>query len=135
MTTEHRKAPRRKVLEISRVGAWGNVQYQHKLECGHTESRPRATRSPKLACAWCLRADAKDAELKSLAQTADDLFADVDENQEEIIARETQALIAAKFGIPNDAVSLSIEFRAGRLVVTNAVVFLEAGDVRRLTNK
>jgi hypothetical protein len=135
VTTEHRKAPRRKVLDISRVGAWGDIQYLHKLECGHTEARPRATRSPKLACAWCLRAEAKDAELRALAPAVDDTIVDVDANQEEVVARETQALIAARFGIPNDAVSLSMEFRAGRLVVTHAVVFLEAGDVRRLANK
>lgn len=49
MTTEHRKAPRRSVVEISREGAWGRVKYKHLLSCGHTETRPRAATSPTLA--------------------------------------------------------------------------------------
>jgi hypothetical protein len=49
-----RNAPRREVESITKVGVYGNVRYQHKLVCGHTETRPRKSTAPKLACMSCL---------------------------------------------------------------------------------
>lgn len=139
MTTERRKAPRRKVEGIRRIGAWGDVNYYHDLECGHTDVRPRASRSPRLGCAKCLWAEAKAQELESLNPQPVDMFPepgpdDAESLRQEVIARETVASLANVLGVPADAVALTTEMRGGHLVVTNAVVFLEANDIRRLLN-
>ncbi len=55
MTTEHRKSPRKKVISVKKVGAWGNVSYEHLLSCGHVEARPRKASTKALACAWCFK--------------------------------------------------------------------------------
>jgi hypothetical protein len=132
-STEHRKAPRRVVKEIKRIGGWGDVKYHHFLECGHIEVRPRATTAPKLACVWCLRADAKENEMKALAvakpTTYDDsLNSAIEETEINII----HATIASRFGIPKEAIDIVVKDVGGRLEVTSARIFLSASDVRRI---
>ena len=135
MTTEHRKAPRRDIVEISREGAWGKVKYRHLLSCGHTEVRPRASTSPKLACAWCLRADKKDDEIKALSAGAMPTYVDVDEQsaEEEIAVNRTRASLAARFKIPLDAIDVVVADVNGNLLIKHALVFLSSSDVVRLT--
>jgi len=135
MTTEHRKAPRRDVVEISREGAWGKVKYQHLLSCGHTEARARAATSPKLACAWCLRADEKDSEIKALSAGAIPSYVDTNEQsaEEEITVNRVRATIAARFKIPLDAIDIVVADVNGNLIIKNALVFLSSSDVARLS--
>jgi len=130
MTTEHRKAPRRKVLGISRVGAWGNVVYEHKLECGHTERRPRAATSPTLACAWCLRAEFKELEIVSLGKPAKPVQLDLQHTEVQIA--KVKAQISHIFGIPQEQVDVSVVDKLGEQNITGAVVFLSEGDLRKL---
>ena len=52
-----KQAPQQTVVSISRYGQWGKVEYAHKLDCGHTEIRKRATRAPKIACEQCVKAN------------------------------------------------------------------------------
>jgi hypothetical protein len=136
MTTEHRKAPRRSVVEISREGAWGRVKHKHLLSCGHTETRPRAATSPTLACAWCLRAEAKDEEIKALGAGAQ-LINEVDINQklanEEIDISRTKAIIATRFQIPIEAIDVVVADVNGNLIIQHALLFLSGSDVARLS--
>jgi len=132
MTTEHRRSPRRKVLNIEKTGPWGKVVYVHHLECGHTERRKRAATTPELACAWCLRAREKDKEIKSLS--AIPLVADAEPNlaDEEIRVEKLRSLIAARFSVPSDAVDISVEYVSGSLVVRHGLVYLSPNDLARL---
>lgn len=135
MTTEHRRAPKREVVEVTRIGAWGQVRYQHKLSCGHIESRPRAASSSTLACVWCLRASEMDQQIKSLSAPA--LQIDVSEEQSltafETSVEKMRAGLAAKFSVPIDAVDITIVDENGLLVVKSGLVFLSANDIARLS--
>ncbi len=136
MTTEHRKAPRRDVVEISREGAWGRVKYKHLLSCGHTEIRPRAATTPKLACAWCLKAEAKNQEMKALGAGVQTIqIDDINEKlaAEEIDISRTKAIIATRFQIPIEAIDVVATDVNGNLVIQHALLFLSASDVARLS--
>lgn len=135
MTTEHRKAPRREVISISREGAWGKVKYKHLLSCGHTEIRQRASSTPKLACAWCLRVVDKDVEIRALVSPPRPSVENIDEiiAKEEIDISRMKASIAVKFNIPIEAIDIRAEDVNGKLVVKNALLFLSSGDVARLS--
>lgn len=135
MTTEHRKAPRRQVVEISREGAWGKVKYRHLLSCGHTEVRARAASTPKLACAWCLRAVEKDVEIKALSAGVQSQIDDINEQlaKEEIDISKTKAAIALRFQIPQEAIDVVVADINGNLVIKHALLFLSAKDVSRLS--
>lgn len=136
MTTEHRKAPRRDVVDISREGAWGRVKYKHLLSCGHTEVRPRAATTPKLACAWCLKAEAKNQEMKALGAGAQAIqIDDINEKlaTEEIDISRTKAIIATRFQIPIEAIDVIATDVNGNLVIQHALLFLSASDVARLS--
>lgn len=134
MTSERRRAPKRLVVGIERTGRWGQVTYQHKLSCGHVESRPRAAISQTLACAWCLRSETVDAEMKALTQPQKPQH--IKEEQSivdlEMSVEKLRAGIASKFSVPVDAVDISVQDISGEMVVTSAIVFLSAIDVDRL---
>ena len=134
MTTEHRRAPRRKVTNIEKTGPWGKVVYLHHLECGHTESRKRAASTSELACAWCLRAKEKDKEIKSLSALP--AIPDVEPNlaDEEIKIEKLRSVVAARFAVPSEAIDISVEFVAGNLVIRHGIVYLSATDLARLAN-
>jgi hypothetical protein len=139
MTTEHRKAPRRFIEEIKRVGGWGKVKYHHHLACGHVEIRNRASSAPKLGCAWCFRASQRDAELKNptAGGTIVPLAIDLDATmgQDEVDIEQTRAALATAFSVPADAIDLVVIDADGSLEIQNALVFLSAHDVMRLTNR
>lgn len=134
MTSERRRAPKRLVVGIERTGRWGQVTYRHKLSCGHIESRPRAATSQTLACAWCLRSEAVDAEMKALTQPQKPQH--IKEEQSivdlEMSVEKLRAGIASKFSVPVDAVDISVQDISGEMVITSAIVFLSAIDVDRL---
>jgi len=135
VTTEHRKAPRQDVVTISREGAWGKVEYRHLLSCGHTEVRVRAASTPKLACAWCLRAAEKDGEMKALTAGAIPVHVDINEKnaEEEIDISRMKAAIASRFKIPLEAIDIVASDISGNLVVKHALVFLSSSDIARLS--
>ena len=136
MTTEHRKAPRRDVVEIRRVGGWGQVKYHHLLSCGHMETKPRASSSPKLACVQCFRTDALVSEMKSIAPPARlPIVSDDEMATLETEVSMMRATISARFGIPIDSVDLVTTDDAGILRVRYATVFLTEKDVSRITNR
>jgi len=135
MSSEHRRAPKREVVEITRTGAWGQVRYIHKLSCGHAESKPRAATTSSLACAWCLRAEQKNLEIKALSSPSS--FTVLKEEQS-LSAFETgvdkmRAVIASKFSVPQDAIDINVVDENGELIIKSAVVFLSSLDVARLS--
>lgn len=134
MTTEHRRAPRRKIVGVSREGAWGKVKYKHTLECGHTEVRTRASSTPSLACAWCLRVDLRQKEINSLSPTSRGPYIDTSPSMasDEIILSKTRAFLSSRFGVPLDAVDIISNDINGNLEINYAIIFLSSGDVARL---
>ena len=134
MTTEHRKAPRRDVVEISREGAWGKVKYRHLLSCGHTEVRARAASTPKLACAWCLKVVEKEGEMRALIAAPEQPYVDIDQKlaKEEIDISKIRATISSRFQIPLEAIDVVVNDVGGKLVIRHALVFLSSADVDRL---
>lgn len=134
MTTEHRKSPRRKVVQINRVGEWGNVVYHHVLSCGHIEVRPRASRAPKIACAWCLRSEVKQIEIAALGSPMRVDFPD----DSEMATAETElmkmrASLSSLLGVPAEAVDVVTRDEGGILRIRYATIFLSERDVRRIT--
>jgi hypothetical protein len=139
MTTEHRKAPRRFIEEIERIGGWGKVKYHHHLACGHIEIRDRASTAPKLGCAWCFRASQRDAELKNPMAGGTIIPSAIDSGatmgQDEIDIERTRAALATALSVPADAIDLIAIDADGSLEIQNALVFLSAHDVMRLANR
>lgn len=134
MTTEHRKAPRRDVVEIRRVGGWGSVSYHHILSCGHIEKRPRATKAPKLACVFCLRANEVVKTMSALSVPKKSEVLD----DEEFASFETKvqmmkASLASQLNVSIDAIDVAIVDESGILRVRYATIFLTEKDLRRIT--
>lgn len=136
---ERRQAPKQKILSINRVGAWGKVRYEHRLECGHAEILPRASTATRIACTWCVKAQEKEEELKQLISPQKNSLQilDMEEfmSQDEIEVNRTRASIAAMLQIPVDAVSIVSTDVGGRLVVKSAYIFLSSGDITRILTK
>ena len=135
MTTEHRKAPRRTVESIERIGNWGSVKYHHKLECGHVEIRARASRAPKLGCAWCLRTASKALEIGAVTKRFEGPL-DYDERmrENEIQVARLRGSLASALGVPAEAVDLVVTEKGADLIVESAVVYLSPRDIGRIAN-
>jgi hypothetical protein len=134
MTTEHRKAPRREVVDIRRVGGWGSVVYHHVLSCGHIEKRTRATKAPKLACVFCLRAEEVVKTMSSLkTPTKSEVLDDEEFASFETKVQMIKASLASQMNIPIDAVDVAITDEAGILRIRYATIFLTEKDVRKIT--
>jgi hypothetical protein len=135
-STEHRRAPRKSVVEIRKIGSWGNIVYHHVLECGHIEKKPRASTSPKLACAWCLRADEIEKSLTMLALPSNrSIIDDEDSASVETSIMSAQATIASRLGVNTDAVDIVLHDVNGTLEIKYATVFLSASEVRKMTGR
>lgn len=134
-----KKAPQQDVVEIQRIGSWGRVTYQHKLACGHIETRKRPSPAPKIACTWCVQAERKDEELKALAVRSQELSVDLGDDdirpagletaEEEAVA--IKAAIVRALGCAAEAVDVVLEDNDGTLEVSGAIVFLDALQARR----
>lgn len=136
MTTEHRQAPRRKIVQIQRSGAWGKVKYEHILDCGHSEIRSRASSAPKIACAWCLRSKHKEIEIKSLINpprindSQDEMFL-----QAETEIGRIRAQVAHEFRVNLEQVDVVASDVNGITKINFVKVFLSPADVRKITEK
>jgi len=130
VSTEHRRAPRRKIKTIRRVGSWGDIVYEHLLECGHTERRPRAATSNSLACAWCLRSEAKELEIRALALPAKIVEPDLQHSEIEIA--RVKAQLAHTLSVSLEQIEISVIDKFGEQKISGAVVFLSESDVHKL---
>lgn len=135
-----KKAPRQKVLSIDREGAWGRVEYLHRLECGHIEKRKRPAKTDVMACSWCVVAEEKGVQLQSLAvapqayESDDDLLDVLGGSlaaSEKAVAK-LRADIASRLKVPPDYVDIVTLDDEGMLSVSYAVVFIPAGDIPAL---
>lgn len=137
MTTERRKAPRRKIKSIEKIGKWGQVSYNHNLVCGHVDIRKRAATSDEIACMWCLRAEEKEAELKKLTSppVSQSFLHDDNLAAEETKIEKVRATISARIGVPMEAVDVAAEDVNGQLVIRSAVVYLSPRDISRITGE
>ena len=131
MTTEHRKSPRKKVISVKKVGAWGNVSYEHLLSCGHIESRPRKASTKALACAWCFKSVNMGKQMMQLGSSVS--YMEEDSSSEESHINSIKASIAAKFNVSLDSVDVVSTFENQELKIQYATVFLSSLDVGRIT--
>jgi hypothetical protein len=133
MTTERRRSPKRKILEIKKLGPWGDISYHHVLSCGHTEIRKRASSTKEIACPWCLRAAEKNNEIKALTRIPSSRIESEDEllANDEVRIERIRASLASRFAIPVDAVDVHCEDVSGQLIIKSATIFLSGQDVTR----
>lgn len=134
-----RQAPKREIKEIRRVGVWGKTQYEHILECGHTERLPRASRAIRIACSWCVKAEEKDEEMRSLVPQPRPITEDFDDNDDlssdEIQVSRTRASLASILGVPLEAVEIVAIDSRGVLEIRSAYIFMSASDIRKIINR
>ncbi len=131
MTTEHRKSPRKKVISVKKVGAWGNVSYEHLLSCGHVEARPRKASTKALACAWCFKSVNMGKQMMQLGSSVS--YMEEDSSSEESNINSIRASIAAKFNVSLESVDVISTFENQELKIQYATVFLSSLDVGRIT--
>lgn len=138
-----KSAPRQKVTTIDREGAWGRVEYLHRLECGHTERRKRPAKTNVVACSWCVVAEKQTEVLQSFAVARpvnpadDDLFDSISSliavSEKEVA--KLKAEIASSFEVPPEYVDVAVEDNEGVLSVSYAVIFIPAQDIQTLLEK
>jgi hypothetical protein len=131
VTTEHRKSPRKKVISVKKVGAWGNVSYEHLLSCGHVEARPRKASTKALACAWCFKSVNMGKQMMQLGSSVS--YMEEDSSSEESNINSIRASIAAKFNVSLESVDVISTFENQELKIQYATVFLSSLDVGRIT--
>jgi hypothetical protein len=131
VTTEHRKSPRKKVISVKKVGAWGNVSYEHLLSCGHVETRPRKASTKALACAWCFKSVNMGKQMLQLGSATS--YMEEDSSSEEFRINSIKASIAAKFNVSLDSVDVVSAFENQELKIQYATVFLSSLDVGKIT--
>jgi hypothetical protein len=131
VTTEHRKSPRKKVISVKKVGAWGDVSYEHLLSCGHVETRPRKASTKALACAWCFKSVNMGKQMLQLGSGTS--YIEEDSSSEEFRINSIKASIAAKFNVSLDSVDVVSAFENQELKIQYATVFLSSLDVGRIT--
>jgi hypothetical protein len=141
MKINKKSAPQRAVLEIIKTGHWGHVEYLHRLECGHTETRKRVSGTKYIACTGCVKAKMAEDTLATLASaspvfvdTADihDVFATEIATKEQEVGR-MRASLAAALGVTVSDVELIVaETETGEMVVSQAMVFLGPSAINNL---
>ena len=131
-----KSAPQKNIVSIDKQGAWGDVSYYHKLECGHTEIRKRATRAPKIACEQCVKANtAKQMLSKFVPIKIEEVF-DWDDDIASSIAKTEQDIgrlragIAAKFNIGPESIDVITEETEEGTFVSYVVIVLDAEQAR-----
>ncbi len=143
MEYNRKSAPQRAVLEIIKAGEWSKVQYLHKLECGHIETRKRAASTPKISCLGCVQAEKAEQVLASLARPSiieppieetwrDDIAEDVAHTEQEI--GFIRAGIANRLGISAEAVDVVMEQDEEGVHLSYVVVFFDASTARRMAS-
>ena len=143
MDVNNRKAPKRAVVQITKTGNWGNYEYEHLLECGHTEIRKRAAGTDVIACAWCVRAAVRAEEIAGLQAPQRDPIApedivllEEDQRVEEDAAR-VRAGLAASLQIPSEAIdvvtSVDLDDPRATLRISHVVIFMTGEDAIRIS--
>lgn len=137
-----KSAPRREVLEIVKIGDWGEIEYLHRLSCGHTSKRKRQSSASHIACEGCVIAEEFAKSGAPVARRVDDSpslgsLPDVMHDELGSVEAEAQRIaagLAARFRVPTEAVDVAISAQGERAEIAYAVVFLDAATARRLSS-
>jgi hypothetical protein len=142
MDINRKSAPQKEVVDIARSGEWGKVEYRHRLSCGHVESRKRPSKSPKIACTWCVVASEKERELRSLVVTpppiqTDEVWDFYDQSSvDEITISSMRSDIASALGCDQDGVEVVASYSEdGKLRINYVTIFLDAEQAERIAAK
>lgn len=121
-----KRAPRRPILEVVRIGDWGEVEYRHRLSCGHTIVRKRVSKSDVVACIDCLKAAAFSRGDLPERQSLDDevVF------RADVVNVEVQSALASRLGISHESVDIVMDADGN---IRYALIFVPGDDVARLT--
>lgn len=118
-----RQAPRRKVVDIYKTGNYGNVQWHHRLECGHVESRSRKAPAEEIGCRQCGSPEERGRGGTSIYDP---------EVAREVVAQQTQAGLAAQFNVPLEQVEVMVTLGDfDRPVVSYATITLTKSELTR----
>ena len=133
-----KSAPQKTVTNIERVGSWGGVEYHHKLECGHVETRKRPAKTEQIACTWCVIAVETDRQLRTLTVVpppiTEELWDFYDQDiVDEVWIAKIRSSLASILGCPNESVEIvsSID-DDGHLVVNYATILLDYEQVKKI---
>lgn len=139
-----KQAPRREILEVTRVGDWGEVSYEHRLSCGHVEIRKRKSPKTHIGCLGCVKAADFEAAVTSVTVVPVESVSRSDNPDwnlvEEIASVESQverlrAAIAAHNGISGDSVDVVISQATTRPEVSYVLAFIDANAAMRILKK
>lgn len=139
MSVSRKKAPRRTVVSVERVGTYGGVVYAHTLECGHVDERKRVAPAAQIACTACVLAEQHvervRRELLAAAAELVDVWADPwDASGSEVASTEVsvasmRSALAARLRVPAEAVDVVFGDEDGVLTVQYAVIMLSAEEI------
>lgn len=126
-----KRAPRRTVIDTVRVGDWGEVEYRHRMSCGHTIVRKRSSKAPVLACLDCLKAAmfAKGTVAVTPAVRDDDPF---ERFEAPINDLAVQSSLANLLGVMPESVDLVLDENGN---IRYGMIFLSSDDISRLVAK
>jgi hypothetical protein len=125
-------APRRSVVKIERVGAWGRVEYHHFLDCGHIEVRKRVAPTSLVSCAGCVLAETHQQELSETPVPPSDEDWDVMGSRLAELEKNVALVkmrVASRFGLPVDAVEVVMVDDEGELRLSGVVVLISREEV------
>lgn len=138
MSVNRKKAPRRTVVSVERVGTYGGVVYAHTLECGHVDERKRVAPAAQIACTACVLAsqhvERVRREQSVAAQMVDAWLDPWDATGAEVASTEVsvasmRSALAARLGVPTEAVDVVFGDEDGVLTVQYAVIMLSAEEI------
>ncbi len=136
-----KSAPQREVLDISRIGGYGGIEYRHRLSCGHTEVRKRKALAKYIACTLCAVTIITKRELGELAtpnriqqnpvDSPDVLGTQINSSESDI--NRMTADLASVFQVPNEMISITYESdEAGNLEVIGATIWLDKDAIKQV---
>lgn len=126
-----KRAPRRSVIETVRVGDWGEVEYRHRMSCGHTIVRKRLSKAPVLACIDCLKA-AMFAKGQVASPKQFDDSDPFERFEAPINDMAVQSSLANLLGVMPESVDLVLDENGN---IRYGMIFLSADEIARLTTE
>lgn len=133
-----KKAPRRQIVDISRIGSWGRVEYHHKLECGHIEIRKRPNTTGIMACAGCVLSEQYEEREKPEEKNPNDEILDQLGSELAVNEKTTQSLkaeLGRALQIPSEAIEVVLDYNEeGEQALSGAIILLSADEVIRIVS-
>ena len=126
-----KRAPRRTVVDTVRVGDWGEVEYRHRMSCGHTIVRKRSSKADFLACLDCLKASMfASGEMNVMSSFKPD--DEVERFSAPINDMAVQSSLANILGIMPESVDLVLDQDDN---IRYGMIFLSSDEIARLVEK